>query len=198
MDIHCWFCWKTLSPQVIPGNFQSKMLPSSNHWIAGVVNIYLIATPTYPWNIPQTHNHLFISGNPFIFIFWCIWWRYENSKIWNGTFLTATYLEKGRQIVGNSKAWIGSQRVTWKISQGYTPENHHGTLKLVVCRCFSFSKWAFSGSMLVFRAVSSEDHVCCTKMNPRCSQASTYFLSFCKVPQRVLLLMEGNPSPHGM
>ena len=80
-------------------NFQSKMLPSkkvpsSNHWITGVVNIYLIATPTYPWNIPQTHNHLFFSGNPFIFLFWGIWWGYGNPKVWNGTFLTSTYLEK--------------------------------------------------------------------------------------------------------
>ena len=31
----------------------------------------------------------------------------------------------------------------------YTPEIQHGTQKLVVCRCFSFSKGVFSGSMLV-------------------------------------------------
>ena len=32
----------------------------------------------------------------------------------------------------------------------YTPENYHGTPKLVVCKRSSFSKGVFPGSMLVF------------------------------------------------
>ena len=38
----------------------------------------------------------------------------------------------------------------------YTTENWHGTQKLMVCRCFSFSKVAFSGSMFVFERVYYE------------------------------------------
>ena len=35
----------------------------------------------------------------------------------------------------------------------YPLENKHGTQKLVICRCFSFSRGPFSGSMFVFRGV---------------------------------------------
>ena len=36
----------------------------------------------------------------------------------------------------------------------YTLENQRGTQKWRFGRCFSFSKWAFSGSMLVFRGAA--------------------------------------------
>ena len=34
-------------------------------------------------------------------------------------------------------------------TEPYTPENKHGTQKVLVCRCFSFSKGVFSSSMFV-------------------------------------------------
>ena len=42
------------------------------------------------------------------------------------------------------------QKRTACFTPGYTPQNKHGTQKLVVCRCFSFSKVVFPGSMFVF------------------------------------------------
>jgi len=40
-------------------------------------------TPSDPWNIPQTLNYLFISGNPFIFVFWGTWGLFDILFMYN-------------------------------------------------------------------------------------------------------------------
>ena len=60
--------------------------------------------------------------------------------------LGVTFINPGGGVWVNGFLLVG-----WYMQ--YPPINKHGTWKLVVCRCFSFSKGVFSGSMFVFKGV---------------------------------------------
>ena len=131
------------------------MMQAYNHWELTFMQLLLAGRlPFFFWFFDS--RWLVGSGVKVIVLIW----------IFQGFFGDVSHLSKGK-IKG---PWIvvvclGDVSWGWNTSQLWgdyfinldirIPIIINKTHKLLVCRCFSFSKWAFSGSMLVFQGVRS-------------------------------------------
>ena len=162
------------------------------------------ANDARPTTIGNSHscNSSWLGGFRFFFDFlipdgWLVqeWKVIVLIWIFQGFFGDVSHLSKGK-IKG---PWIvvvclGDVSWGWNTSQLWgdyfinldirIPIIINKTHKLLVCRCFSFSKWAFSGSMLVFQGVRSrkmqwkEGSFCLVQKEEKlptiCPEAKTY------------------------